>query len=233
MDIQKQISENLFRADLYRILALGFEEPNAENLRSIQGIAKDLLELICDMECSLELEIALRGLVENGDWNTGVLSAEYYRLFGTHVICPSSEGSFQQVERGPIIGDISAFYEAFQMKVIEHQGPPDSIKMELGFMSFMALKTVYALENGLKEEKEIVDEAQKKFLSSHLGRWVEPFVAKLDESSRYPFYTSLARLLVKWVTEDCRNIGASPVPLAVHEMKDDGEVSCSLGNLSS
>lgn len=227
MNIQEQILRNLFRADLYRILALGFEEPNAENLKSVQGIVEDILELVPKVECSVELEIALRGLVENGGWNAGALSAEYYRLFGTHVVCPSSEGSFQQVERGPIIGDISAFYEAFQMKAIEHQGPPDSIKMELGFMSFMALKTVYALENGLKEEKEIVEEAQKKFLSSHLGRWFEPFVTKLDASSSYPFYASLALLLVKWVTEDCQNIGASPVPLAVHEMKDDGEISCS------
>lgn len=230
--MQKHILKNLFRADLYRILALGFEEPTGKNLKSIQGVTNDLLELVSRVECSEELKLVLKNfVVKSNNWNAATLQAEYYRLFGTQVACPSSEGSFQTVERGPIIGDISAFYEAFQMKVIEQQGPPDSLKMELGFMSFMALKTVYALENGLKEEGKIVIEGQKKFLTSHLGRWVEPFVIKLRESSSCSFFLDIADLLSRWIIDDCKSMGASPVLLMAHEMKDEEEVSCNLGNL--
>ncbi len=231
MNVQNSVLKHLFRADLYRILALGFDAPTSGNLEAIKEITEGLLELVLETECSKDLADALCDLVEIFPQDAKNLEGEYHRLFGTHVACPSAEGSYQQVERGPIIGDVSAFYAAFQMKVLEKQGPPDSLKMELGFMSFMALKTAYALENGLKEEREIVEEAQTKFLSSHLGRWAKCFSTKLKEVSENVFYQNLAALLEQWIAEDCQWVNASPVLLQEFELKEEGEVSCALGNL--
>lgn len=226
--MQKNILENLFRADLYRLLALGFDEPCEANLESVTGIAKDLLKLNRVGKNATAL-----GLLANTPTdNTGNLAAEYHRLFGTQVRCPASEGSYQQVERGPIIGDVSAFYEAFHMKVIEQKGPPDSLKMELGFMSFMALKTYYALEKGLQEEQSIVKAAQARFLAAHLGRWIKPFVTKLREVTSQSWYQNLANLLEAAVEEDCRNLNVNPVPLPGQAMEDEGDVCCSLGTAS-
>lgn len=231
--VMKEIFEkNLVRADFYRLLAISCEEPTAENLQSIRGIGEDLLELGSVAGCSQELEGVLRKFVESTRQNSLDLQAEYHRLFNTQAACPSSEGNFQMVERGPVIGDVCAFYEAFHIKVMERQGPPDSLKMELGFMSFMALKTTYALEHQLEEESTIVQEAEKKFLSSHLGRWIGCFCMKLRETTQNRFYQTLANLLEQWVLEDCRQMGASPVPLQPFEMKEEGEVACSFGSQS-
>lgn len=228
----KEISEkNLARADFYRILALSCEEPTTENLQPIREIGTDLLELESVAGYSQELEKALRKFVEDASRDAHGLQAEYHRLFNTQAACPSAEGNFQMVERGPVLGDVSAFYEAFHMKVMERTGPPDSIKMELGFMSFMALKTVYAVENDLQEEKNIVEDAQKKFLSSHLGRWFRLFTAKLREVSGHSYYQSFSDLLITWLEEDCRHLGVTPMPLPNHEAQEDEEVCCSLATM--
>lgn len=227
--MQEKTETNLARADFYRILAIGCEEPTAENLQSIRDIGLDLLELESVAGYSQELGNALRKFLEDTNRDVHGLQAEYHHLFNTQAACPSAEGNFQMVERGPVLGDICAFYEAFHMKAMERQGPPDSIKMELGFMSFMALKTVYALENDLQEKKEIVEDAQKKFLNSHLGRWFRLFTAKLREVSGHSYYQSFSDLLTLWLEEDCRQLGITPLPFPTHEAQEDEEVCCGLG----
>jgi len=231
MTMQEKSETNLARADFYRILAISCEEPTAENLQSIREIGTDLLELESVAGYSQELGNPLRRFVEATSRDVHGLQAEYNRLFNTQAACLSAEGNFQMAERGPVIGDVCAFYEAFHMKVMERTGPPDSIKMELGFMSFMALKTVYAVENDLQEEKDIVEDAQKKFLGSHLGRWFKPFATKLREVSSHSYYQLLSDLLVTWLEEDCRHLEITPMPLPTHEAQEDEEVCCSLGTV--
>ena len=232
MNVQDEVLNHLFRADLYRVLALAFDTPTDESVKEIQEIAKELLEFISRVENFKNIQNSLGEFLKNFPPKAREIEGEYHHLFNTQATCPSSEGNFQMVERGPIIGDVCAFYEAFHMKVVERQGPPDSLKMELGFMSWMALKTVQALEQDLEEENKVVQEAQGKFLGSHLGRWIKPFSNRLKEVTFNTFYTALADLLVQWVYEDCKYLKATPVSLPDFLLKEDKEeeVSCSLGN---
>src|SRR3989338_1719008 len=181
----------LLRADIYRILALGFDFPSRKNLKNIQSITEDLLSTAT---VDPSLQQYLQKLKVSAEENLS-LESEYHRLFDTQVAAPPCEGGYHLSERGPVVGDITAFYKAFQMQVMPEQCPPDHIKMELVFMSYMALKEKHAEKKGLQEASEVTRKAQVTFLEDHLGRWISPFLERLRDAAAHPFYQTLAKLL--------------------------------------
>lgn len=198
----EKIYQALLRADIYRILAIGFDEPNAERLGELRELIAELHSLGPILDSLYELSVVSPDLL-----------AEYNDLFCTKVLCPPYEGSYLLTERGAILGDVSAFYKAFELKFLTREGPPDSIKMELAFLSYMALKEAYALENKLLSEAQTTFEAQAKFIRDHLGRWGKPFASRLKETTTLPFYKTLAEFLNHWLAEECRHFKILPVEL--------------------
>ena len=87
------------------------------------------------------------------------------------------------------------------------------MKMELGFMHYLALKKVYALENNLTEAFQTTEDAERKFLNDHLGRWAVLFADRLHETTCHPFYKMLGSLLTRWIREECDHFQIFPVPL--------------------
>lgn len=138
---------------------------------------------------------------------------EYHRLFTTQVACPSCEGSYHRAERGPVLGDVAAFYAAFQVTPVPLEGPPDGLKIELTFLQYLALKKAYAMTEVLTEEVEITEDAERKFLCDHLGRWASLFVTRLQAVTDDVFYHCAAELLRAWIVLECETFGISPIPL--------------------
>lgn len=209
MSHQQRIRNELWRADIYQLLALGFDLPSEKNVSNLAGLLDDFATVAEDHPFSDDLA-KLSNILKN---EKEELTEEYNRLFVTKSECPASEGSYHLVERGPILGDVSAFYEAFRVKVNSKSGPPDSMKMELGFMYYMALKKVYALENKLTEEFATTADAEKKFLRDHLGRWVPAFADRLCKTTNHSFYKILGSLLTGWMNEECSRFEITPTPL--------------------
>ncbi|OGQ05845.1 MAG: hypothetical protein A2W61_06620 [Deltaproteobacteria bacterium RIFCSPLOWO2_01_44_7] len=220
MKDHKKIQYNLFRADLYRILALGLDTPTSKTLGELKEIVNDLWKEFLPLK---EFASVLSKV------SVDEVAQESLRLFSTKVACPSCEGSYQLVERGPILGDVTAFYKAFQLQFLTNEGPPDSIKMELAFLSYMALKEAFALEEGLLEEAQTTFEAQKKFLLDHLGRWGEIFANRLQERTTHGYYKTLGSLLKIWLKKefDFFNIQPFPLPISLPQLSEE-EVQCSL-----
>ncbi|MBI4125848.1 MAG: molecular chaperone TorD family protein [Deltaproteobacteria bacterium] len=213
----------LLRCDVYRVLALGFEVPLEKNLRELQAILQDLLEVQ-----SLG-KIFKKMLREVKRAKAQDLEEEYHLLFTTKVLCPPSEGSYHLTERGPILGDVTAFYRAFELNFLAHEGPPDSIKMELAFLSYMALKEAYAAENNMLKEAEITHEAQKSFLRDHLGRWGSGLAEKVMQNTTAPFYHSLAKFLQLWLDFENDLFKIQPLRLPVSLPRAEEEpVACAL-----
>lgn len=223
-----QILTLFFRADMYRMLALALDLPTLQTTRVVAELATDLLESNMAGEMDRELLshfLAVARVTTQEEQED--IEGHYHRLFTTQVDCPPSEGSYHRTERGPIIGDVTAFYRAFQFQAVAEKGPPDEMKMELAFMSVVALKEANAHVHSLNDEAVISREAQCNFLNDHVGRWMPRFCSTLQQHATHPFYLAVAALVKAWITQDCQNFELSPHPLPISlPQADDAELQC-------
>lgn len=96
------------------------------------------------------------------------------------------------------MADIAGFYRAFGFNFVAER--PDHICLELEFMRVLALKETMALQERDLERAELAVNAEKEFLSSHLGRWTEA-LSQMTEG--IPFYGTLSRFLNEWIEMEC------------------------------
>lgn len=222
--------KNFFRADLYRILAQSLDAPSLQRIEELKEILEDLLEGLPPSFASKKLRRALENFSRHlKKSDPAALAREHQRLFINQTECPASEGSYHLAERGPVLGDVTAFYSAFGLKFIPGEGPPDAMKMELAFSSFLALKEAHAVEKKLEREAQTTHEAQKKFFQDHLGRWGGIFARRLQATTPLPFYQALAALLQTWLKTEQKFFAVQVVPLPVSlPGLHDENVSCML-----
>ncbi len=206
MEQQQNILRNIWRADIYATLALGFDFPNRSNLETMRAVARDTLGTVFT---SAELGILLEKLTREF-CSYEELEPVYHRLFSTQMLCLPFEASYHLVERGAVLADITGFYQAFAQKPVAGQGPPDAIKMELGFMSVLCLKEAQAEQESLHQERLITSDAERKFLEDHLGRWTQAFSDRLLLVATHDFYQLIANLLKEWLKLECERFKITP-----------------------
>ncbi|MBI2346663.1 MAG: molecular chaperone TorD family protein [Deltaproteobacteria bacterium] len=211
----------LHRADLYRVLALGFDDPRPETVQPLVALLKDL-DLPSGSDALREPVRRLVDLLQSAGPNA--VRSEYLRLFVTEVSVAPCEGNYHAGDRGTVVGDVAAFYRAFGMETPAATGPVDQLKSELAFLSWLALKEVNARHHGLAVQAEITQAAASHFLADHIGRWVGHFAAAVKAATSEPFYLQLVELLVAWIKQDCVYFGISPVPLPAGLASAGGEV---------
>lgn len=66
---------------------------------------------------------------------------------------------------------------------------------------------MYARREGNGEGVEICQDAYRKFLTDHLGRWYEVFVRRLDEASEEEYYHRVGALLKAFPENEARGLG--------------------------
>lgn len=220
----------LWRADMYRLLALALDRPGEDSVDALQTLAAEILEDDHIQKDTHGLSTWLAELVAQvttlslDDW-----TAEYHRLFVNEVFVPPSEGSYGLVERGAVIGDVSGFYEAFCMQVSDAAGPPDQMKIEMMFLCLLALKEANAVQQQLTDKIEITRDAEKKFLDDHVGRWLPQFAERLWSCAHHPFYRAVSRLMVAWLAAECELWKITPVAYPTQlspSETDEGPVAC-------
>ncbi|OGQ21414.1 MAG: hypothetical protein A3I05_09135 [Deltaproteobacteria bacterium RIFCSPLOWO2_02_FULL_44_10] len=226
MNHQKDIYHLYLASDLYRLLALAFDAPSKQQFETIETLLDDIGHEVHQpdiAQCLQDLQRAAKA-------ESATVEAEYNRLFVNQVLCPPCEGSYHLAERGPILGDITAFYRAFSLETVEQQGPPDSIRMELGYMSFMALKRISALEGRDDDAADITKVATMRFLMDHLGRWGFLFADRLLASTTHMFYQTSAKLLKVWFECEMKfyDLSPHPLPLKLLSFEDEESVQCHL-----
>jgi len=70
---------------------------------------------------------------------------------------------------GTTLADLRGFYSAFELDLTGHY-LPDHFSVEAEFMAHLLLREAYAIATGNLEMREVVLDAEKKFLGYHLGR---------------------------------------------------------------
>ena len=234
--INQEIGETdlaLCRATLYSALALGFRPPTEETLTRLvsQEGAAALADAaaVLDVNGESRLATAAWGLCTTRPASVADLSASFRRLFGhtaRGAVPPyateyGAEALFQQPQE---LGDLVGFYRAFglTLNTAEHERA-DHVSCECEFLSFLALKEVYALEQQDTPMLEETRKATRLFLRDHLGRFVPTFAKKLAREDRGGFYGALGELCLRFVIQDCARFGmlTGPENLSLRPATDD------------
>lgn len=136
------------------------------------------------------------------------LDVEYARLFvatGDHPSFP-----YESVYTDPhrqMMSDaydevIKEYQEAGFKKVADYPEPEDHLSLELAFMSQLCAKAAQALRQQKEEEALSLITLQKRFLTRHLGRWVENFCQDLTAGASHEFYKALANFTSAFIRHE-------------------------------
>ncbi len=85
---------------------------------------------------------------------------------------------------------------------------PDHLGVELEFMSWLADKTIKALEENKTDEAEQALDEQTSFLQKHLLGWTPKFFDDERSVAQSDFYRSLADFTQAWLNADARWLAA-------------------------
>jgi len=80
------------------------------------------------------------------------------------------------------------------------------------------------------EQAETCNQARRRFLEEHIGRWLPVFVMRVKDNARLPFFPVLAELTESLVSLDCKAMSVTPdksgvfmpEPADAHDEPDDG-----------
>lgn len=140
------------------------------------------------------------------------LQSEYIDTFdrGRHVtsLYETEYGRARSMVKGTQLVDISGFYRSFgfetggegvQAEMIDH------VSVELEFYALLCLKYDALSQAKDQEGMEIVMDGRKKFLHSHLGRFVEAICDRPGIQSS-PYYLSVFTFCRDLVLDECKRL---------------------------
>ena len=131
----------------------------------------------------------------------------------------TEHGRMSGMSKGNVLADLAGFYLAFGLARVDGD-MADHVAVELEFYAVLLARQARLAASGDAEGREIVEDARRKFLADHLGRFVPAIAARVAGSEAYgPAFAWAARL----VDEECRALGATPAPLDPFAAADDDD----------
>jgi len=110
-----------------------------------------------------------------------------------------------------IMADIAGFYRAFGLEVggaIRER--PDHVTVELEFLAFVSFKEAISADNGEDEQADICADAERSFLTDHLGDWGPELGRRIGRHSDSEFFGVVGRLLDWWINYRLDDLGVEP-----------------------
>jgi len=236
-----EIDLALARATLYSALALAFRPPTEASIARIidpdNAAALADAAALLDPEGGSALVTGVTTLARSGQIGVDALGSAHRTLFGhtARTTVPpyeteyGNEAIFQQPQE---LGDLMGFYHAFGLTIncAAHERL-DHISCECEFLSFLALKEAYALEQSDTEMRGEINKAQKLFLKDHLGRFLPTFAQKLGDADPSGFYAALAQFCLRFANQESARfsipLGGANLPL---RPADDDRVPMACGS---
>lgn len=214
-----ELDRLLARADAYRLLAAALRDPDGPVAGELE------LDALLDACAVLGLGIsaleraALAAIVDRG-----ARAAEHRRLFGHTVAhdCPPYETEYGRTHifaQAQELADISAFYVAFGLRPTPRDERPDHLAVELEFAGLLVLKRAVALVEADPDRATIAAEAERRFLTDHLGRWLPAVAGLAARRSGAPGLAALLRLAEACVADHARALGIVPDRLGPDDLR--------------
>lgn len=149
----------------WRLIGLLFECPRTGWIDEIAALAAECEDSQLKQAAAAAREEASEGV--------------YHSVLGPGGPAPAREVSYHEtLQLGYLMSEIGAFYDAFGYGPKTSEAV-DHISVEAGFLSFLHLKRVYALESGHEQAAESAAEAARDFIDRHLRMVAEPLSAIL------------------------------------------------------
>jgi len=161
------------------------------------------------------------------------LSDDFTRLFNPSVQanCPPYGTEYTAAHvfmRAQQLADVAGFYRAFGLRVAAgFRERPDHIASEMEFMQVLTLKEARALARRERAHAGVCRRAEARFLQEHLGRWLEPYAAKLAAANGRGFYARVAALARDFVAKDAAQLGVEPqIGIVPRAEAPEPEIAC-------
>lgn len=193
------------RADLCRFLAACYYEPGREFAE------ERLFESMSDAAGRIDADLAAhaRRLGRNfSETGPDRLLLDYTRLFlGPVDILAKPYSSVWLEPDGALMQDstaaVQALYEEAGFEIAgDFRELPDHVAAELEFLYLLIHRQNQAQQSADATALAETDSLRRRFLGSHLGRWVAPFAAAVRSGASEPFYRELANLTERFVTQE-------------------------------
>lgn len=129
------------------------------------------------------------------------------------------------------LADLAGFYQAFGLNTDAEEvvhDMADHVSVELEFYSYLLLKQMFLEENKISDGIEVVEDGRKKFLNSHLGRFVRS-IAKRPGVTENKYFSAVFNWVDDLVYGECEILALSPVIVDwFANQSDDGAIDCAL-----
>ena len=127
------------------------------------------------------------------------------------------------------LSDIAAFYTAFGLRSAANSHERvDHIGTECEFLHYLLYKQACGADGDADEQVRVCEEAGRRFLADHLGRWGPAFALRLTRVAGDEWLGIVGELLLEWLSQECARmdvpLGSCDLPL--RSPKEQDEVGC-------
>lgn len=134
----------------------------------------------------------------------------------------TEHGRMRGLAKGHDLADLAGFYRAFGLTLDLDAAHEllDHLAVELEFYATLLFKHDLLARQDDREGCAIVEDARRKFLLDHLGRYVGGVAAQVAARGEGVYAPALA-WCARLVEAECARLGIDPAPLEI--ARDDGE----------
>ena len=152
-------NELLRDAAEWRLISLFFDCPIDDWFEQVNELGKQVSDKRLKRAANFAQKQASEGL--------------FHSIFGPGGPAPGREVSYRGwVQPGYLLSEVASFYEAFSYKPVTKE-VPDHVSVETGFVAYLRLKELYALEIGDNESADVTCKASKTFIDDHLSKYAQ------------------------------------------------------------
>jgi nitrate reductase assembly molybdenum cofactor insertion protein NarJ len=200
-------------------------------------VSENISVLLADNDLQISDELRALIIDRTSPENLLDLQSEYISIFDNgrdaNPIYETEYDRRRPLAKGNELSDIAGFYRAFGfeldssaegMEILDHVG------IELEFYALMLMKQIHLIEMNDQQGVEITNDARKKFLSAHLGRFIGA-ISRRPGVVNSEFYCKVFNWGADLVAAECKreNLIVEPADWIDSEVLKDEEMNCSVG----
>lgn len=201
------------KADAYRLLSACYYEPEEAFLE--EDVFGQLERALMAAGSERAADARTMGACFRGASQED-LRLDYTRLFlGPFNIRSKPYGSVYLDRRDTVMGDSTmaalALYSEGGFQVDDaFEEMPDHVAVELEFLYLLNARL--GESHSATAERDLLTALERRFVATHLGRWISPFSEAVEEGAATDFYKNLADLTRCFVLDDLRDPAVGPQP---------------------